>query len=343
MTAIFTKVYNTFIETGLLANMKGIHVKLLLALCKYMDEDGITFPSLEQLQKDIGASSPNHVQRYLTGKKDGLIHYEFNGNKIVELVEKRKSRKGLYNVYRVSPASCIGKFKDDTDINSSPVNFTGTIDKKVSVDSDKEVSMDSDNKVSGNKNHYNKNHYNKNHKQDIDQHKKENKDNTTNKDMDNNDKVNNSQVVSTVDKELNKDIAGAITVEKEEPKVIEPTPAYTVHTPQPVLDESTRRKADKVLSIYIELFNRRCADNGRSKIRKLAGDIELIAGSPLLNVDNPDYIRRAIQLALIDDDRHKRRTTLEDVINHTAPQFLDKAIDYVESIRQYQTRQLAGA
>lgn len=118
---IFTKVYNSLIEDGLLADIKGTHLKLLIALCSYMDKDGVCYPSLERLARDTGLSVKN-VQRYLTGKNDGLINYRFKGEPLVELKEKRKGATCYYNVYRVLPASRVGKFNSSTTVEAESEN-----------------------------------------------------------------------------------------------------------------------------------------------------------------------------------------------------------------------------
>lgn len=108
---VFTKVFNTMIQDGLLAQLSGTHLKLLIALCSYMDDNGVCYPSEERLAKDIGKTK-KHVQKYLTSEEHGLIYFRYKkdendktdpGQPIVSIVEKRKSKLGNkeYNVYQI--------------------------------------------------------------------------------------------------------------------------------------------------------------------------------------------------------------------------------------------------
>ncbi|MFC5647826.1 helix-turn-helix domain-containing protein [Paenibacillus solisilvae] len=109
---IFSKLYNDFIDSGLLADLHGNHLKLLLAICSHVDGKGIAFVSQETLCKEAGFTDGAHVRKWLTHKESGLLHYRFNGEHVIELKDTGRNPLGQpYNIYRILPPSRLGKFE----------------------------------------------------------------------------------------------------------------------------------------------------------------------------------------------------------------------------------------
>lgn len=130
MIELHFRVYNEAYDNGFVAKLGKDRFFLLLALAKYMDENGKCYPTQEQLAGELGIGR-KAVNRILKS----LRIFEWNGKPVVT-VKKHKSEHYVNNEYTILQNPLVGKFYTPM----SPVR-----DKGISPNRDKGLSPERDN------------------------------------------------------------------------------------------------------------------------------------------------------------------------------------------------------
>lgn len=103
---LFLRVYLELQNSGLMAKLGKERLFMLLALAKYMDENGECYPTMERLSKDLGVTIQT-VNKYV----QSLIAFRWEGKPIVTVRKNRRGPGWENNVYKIHPNSQVAIFK----------------------------------------------------------------------------------------------------------------------------------------------------------------------------------------------------------------------------------------
>lgn len=107
---IFLKVYKSIFTSGLAAELGRGKLATLIAIASYIDEDGICYPTQQQLAERLGTTIGT-----INRDVKELLALRIQGKPILTRV-KYKTKAGHYNsVYRVMPISQLTMFNREVE------------------------------------------------------------------------------------------------------------------------------------------------------------------------------------------------------------------------------------